>query len=352
MLHIVLDANAVGVDPPLAKIEHRVVLDAHRAGQVTLIVPHLALREAVNRWRFEVKKRYDKFLGARQDLVKLVPGHTWRFDPLDRDDATDRLLEDLAAALAAAGVGMPATPEADHEELIQWALARRQPFDEQGSGYRDALHWHIVRELANQGHDVALVSDDRRAFAERREEGAPLAATLAEDVSGDGRVSLYSDLSQAIDDLGLVQPAALEATQAVLDRYKGEFAELLRDRLVLELAHPVHVWVTRELVNPFIASRASLGIAFQALEARVQEARRTDDGRLEASVVLTVRQHVTVSIPEASASRTKGRVSFVDDDGVGVDFEARVEHSCLVVLDPMTDRIVSAEVLEAVRASL
>jgi hypothetical protein len=46
----VLDANAVSVDPPLGKIEHRLLLDAHRAGDIVLVAPELSLREAVNRW--------------------------------------------------------------------------------------------------------------------------------------------------------------------------------------------------------------------------------------------------------------------------------------------------------------
>jgi hypothetical protein len=42
MTHVLLDANAIGVDPPLGKIEHRVLLDAHRSDGIVLVVPHLA----------------------------------------------------------------------------------------------------------------------------------------------------------------------------------------------------------------------------------------------------------------------------------------------------------------------
>jgi hypothetical protein len=85
------------------------------------------------------------------------------------------------------------------------------------------------------------------------------------------------------------------------------------------------------------------------LDVHVHEARRTDKGLLEASLALKVRQFVTVVVPAAVAHRVEGRGKLyaVDEDHDALETQAIVEHRCRVVLDPMTDRIISVEALEA-----
>lgn len=353
MVHVLLDANAVGVDPPLGKIEHRVLLDAHRSETIVLVVPQLALREAVGAWKRELTSELGKLRDARRELLKLAPTHKWNLPRLDRHQAADDLLAQLSAALTTAGVEIPGTPDADHEGLIDRAINRRQPFDKAGSGYRDALLWQIARECADEGNDVLLVSNDPKAFAQDRKQGGPLAEALADEVTGAGSVRLVSDPREAIAQLRLVAPEALAATEAVMERLGGGFGDLLLERLTTDLVHPAHVWVTKDLVNPFIASETSLGVPYEALGAKVEEARTSEDGTLEASVLLRVRQWLTIFVPTAASKQFEGvgMVHPVDENFDGIEIDAVVEHRCRVVLDPMTDRIVSAEVVEAVGAS-
>lgn len=352
MTHVLLDANAIGVDPPLGKIEHRVMLDAHRSGAIVLVIPELALREAVAGWRRILTSHLGKLHNVKQQLSKLAPSHAWHAPRLNLDQSTDDLLAELSKALEVAQVEMPKTPDADHEDLIDRALNRRQPFDESGSGYRDALLWEIARELANEGSHLLLVSNDPKAFAEDRKKRANLASTLSEEITGEGSVSLVSNMREAIEGLGLVAPEALDATKTVIKRIGPSFGKQLLDRITMDLMHPVHSWVTRKLVNPFVASSASLGVPHELLRLDVEEARTVEDGTLEASLFLKVRQWVTIYLPTHATKQFEavGMVFPVDDNFDGLEIDGVVEHRCRVVLDPMTDRILSAEPLEAVAA--
>ncbi|HEV2858464.1 MAG TPA: PIN domain-containing protein [Solirubrobacterales bacterium] len=354
MTHVLLDANAIGVDPPLGKIEHRVLLDAHRSDGIVLVVPHLALREAVGSWQRSLTSQYAKLRDTRQKLAKLAPSYKPSLPVLDHAQAAKDLLTELSQALEAANVRMPGTPSADHEDLIDRAIKRRQPFDKNGSGYRDALLWQIAREVADGGSEVLLVSNDPAAFAQDRKGGMPLASSLADEISGEGSVKLVPEIKAAIAELGLVAPEALAAAEAVIERLGDDFGEQLLDRLETELIHPIHTWITKEIINPFLASEASLGVPAKLLSATVEEARMADNGAIEATIHLKVRQPISVYLPTPASEQFKGigTIQPLDDLIDGVEFDGLVEHRCRVVLDPMTDRLLSAEALEATAASL
>lgn len=351
MLHVVLDANAIGVDPPLGKLEHRVLLDAHRSGTIVLVVPQLALREAVNGWKREIKAQSAKLIALQRKIAQLHPAYSLSVPKLDRDSAAERLLANHIAMLETADVRLPPTPNVSHEQLIARALDRRQPFDDKGSGYRDALLWQIVRNLAAEGHDVVLISNDSAAFADERKAGGPLAESLIAELHG-GNGRLFAHVRDAIDDLGLFAHEAVEAARTVIESEQPKFAELLRSLLVEELSHGVHRWSTQELVNPFTATGASLGLAHDAVDVKVLEARRTEHDRLEVSVLLEVRQFVTIFVPDALWEQMShlGLPFASDDDVAGVEIDAKVRHLCRVVLDPVTDRVLEAEAVEVVAA--
>ena len=54
-----------------------------------------------------------------------------------------------------------AYPNVTHEELVEWAIQRRKPFDQNGSGYRDSLIWKSAVALATtvDGQVVLLACD-------------------------------------------------------------------------------------------------------------------------------------------------------------------------------------------------
>src|SRR5690349_14454534 len=116
MIHVLLDANAIGVDPPLGKIEHRVMLDAHRAGGIVLVIPRLALQEAVGSWKRDITSQIDKLRNTRRRLLKLAPSYDLSIPNLDRHRAADHLLAELSRALETANVRMPDIPPVSHAD--------------------------------------------------------------------------------------------------------------------------------------------------------------------------------------------------------------------------------------------
>ncbi|MFB7844086.1 PIN domain-containing protein [Microbacterium sp. NPDC056052] len=83
-------------------------------------------------------------------------------------------------------------PSISHQELVNRATTRTPPFDHKGGGYRDALVWHSVLELAKAGKEVVLVSADR-AFTDG---GQSLAQSLHEETTSlAGSVELVRELA-------------------------------------------------------------------------------------------------------------------------------------------------------------
>ncbi|WP_396289872.1 PIN domain-containing protein [Curtobacterium sp. KT1] len=76
---------------------------------------------------------------------------------------------DAHRVLTDAGFTIRPAPVVAHEELAWRAANRQRPFDDNGNGYRDTLHWYTVLELLreNPGEHVVLLSKDRKAYWER-----------------------------------------------------------------------------------------------------------------------------------------------------------------------------------------
>ncbi|MCS3442451.1 PIN domain-containing protein [Microbacterium phyllosphaerae] len=89
------------------------------------------------------------------------------------------------------GISVLPWPTVDHSSLVARATSRRPPFDDKGGGYRDSLVWESALQLARDGRDVVLVSNDK-AFSD----GDTLAQALAEElVDLPGTVELVRELA-------------------------------------------------------------------------------------------------------------------------------------------------------------
>ncbi len=92
-----------------------------------------ALRDA--KWKLASAGIDTAALPAEEDVAIRVPS---------RAEVAQAMREDLTAA----GVRVLSVPNADHDELVSWSLEQHPPFDATDKGYRDALIWHTVREIA------------------------------------------------------------------------------------------------------------------------------------------------------------------------------------------------------------
>ena len=91
-------------------------------------------------------------------------------------------------------------PDTLHETLVKRATSRKRPFDDNGSGYRDALIWESVLELAKQVKGpIVLVTKDK----DFREGSSNLHGDLIKDLERLGlpedKVILATDLAGLVD---------------------------------------------------------------------------------------------------------------------------------------------------------
>ena len=113
---------------------------------------------------------------------------------------------------------------------------KAQPFDANGSGYRDSLIWEHVL-IAAAEDDVVLTSNNSRDFATSKETPEELATELVEDLERaklPGRVTLVTRLRDAVR--RHVQPSAgaLTRMKAVAEQqaFTSLFYEAVNDNLM------------------------------------------------------------------------------------------------------------------------
>ena len=166
-----VDANAIVANPLLRGRQWDSIGDAAATGAVTLLVPELAITEAVARYR--------RTEGVRQRALRKEVRH-WPRPARDHllnaieaaatfSEDYERLLRERLDELHAEEAGYP---DVDHAEIAERAVGRVAPFDEEGNGYRDTLHWFTFLQALQEreAHDpfAFLLSSDKGAFGPRR----------------------------------------------------------------------------------------------------------------------------------------------------------------------------------------
>jgi hypothetical protein len=224
---LVLDANILIQSPRLDSASWRALRRAGEHGEVELYVPEICVVEAIAWWE-------RAWIDKSAELEKVVSGLRRlgaRIDPRQSPEAlTPESQEDyLRSRLEQAGTVLP-WPDVAHEQLVRRAVNRRRPFNEQGSGYRDALIWEQVCQLATIG-PVIFVTANSRDFGVAPDLHAELLADLAKRKIPEDQVALRSALDRLISEViggteGLSQ-ALLPAlrTSAVLTALAEDMSE-------------------------------------------------------------------------------------------------------------------------------
>ncbi|WP_276822162.1 PIN domain-containing protein [Mycolicibacterium mageritense] len=131
----------------------------------------------------------------------------------------------MRTTLQAAGVHVGAIPPTDHQTLIDWSVDSHPPFDATDKGYRDALIWRTVREVAQSraaGSVIIFVTDDGD-YRHGDSLHPKLVADLAEVT--DNAIAIARTLRAAIEQLN----AHAEDHEWI--EGPPELDELLRDRI-------------------------------------------------------------------------------------------------------------------------
>jgi predicted nucleic acid-binding protein len=209
---LVLDANVLVKDWLLESPAATHIRSQSAYGPLGLLVPELAIREVVRVYRRQLKTAQRELHSAPKKRRQLQAGAP---DPVlervstsvDVDAAAAEYDSRLRQVLDRARARVLPLRSVSHERLVEEVLQGRKPFDQEGrKGYRDALIWHSVLEVAGTFRRVILVSANHTDFAESSKDPERLAHELVEDVAALHRggepainVSLRKDLASVIE---------------------------------------------------------------------------------------------------------------------------------------------------------
>ena len=111
--------------------------------------------------------------------------------PTELDAQTARYAQFLTDVFREHSVELLPYPSISHQALVSRAIARRKPFAESGSGYRDSLIWATIVELTDvEEGRVILVTNNSKDFGVAPD----LHPDLSCDLSGNKTVELYNSL--------------------------------------------------------------------------------------------------------------------------------------------------------------
>jgi PIN domain len=193
---VVLDANVL-LQHKRPSIALRVLGREVRRGRMELVVPELVVKEVANKQREAVAEAEARARGAIKELQDLKALDASPNFDVDAEQAGADAEHNVRAMLVELGAEIPEIPSPSHRDLVSRSLEKRKPFSDKGDkGYRDALIWENVREIAGPDAPVTLVSADRKAF---HGPGDQLPGDLAGDLPDDANVEVVSELRLVID---------------------------------------------------------------------------------------------------------------------------------------------------------
>jgi len=202
-VNLVLDSNVFVADFRMSGSGfHTLLNELVRTGH-KLYVPQVVVDEAVNKYREWLKKCKDNIDKEIRDLNKRAGISNLCRSISDRriDELVGNFEDVLTERLLSVDAQICPYPDVTHEELVERALRRRKPFSENGRGYRDALIWETVRDIArNTTEPVVFVTDNVADFCTSDDAlHSDLCADLTDyDISPE-RVSVIRKLDAFVD---------------------------------------------------------------------------------------------------------------------------------------------------------
>lgn len=216
---VVVDTTVTFDDLLLRRLNWMQLLALSAKGHILLVVPDVVFRESVRHW----KRQADQSLRtARSEFDKLKT--SLGLDAGDGPPADLAIVEAheqyLRDRLTSVGAQLPALPHAaTPEKLLERDLAGRRPFAASGKGFRDALNWETILELAAAPTTAQIfwVSRNSTDFGD----GNGLHPDLADELSDPAQVVLIptlADLFRRPEFSTLIQDlaASLEELEAYL----------------------------------------------------------------------------------------------------------------------------------------
>lgn len=190
----------------------RILLEYAGKAGFSITVPEVVVMELVNQVREKIATVAEENNERLDDLVRMT-GVTVssKITKTEMEKELIRYDESLRKKLQVAGVTIASIPNVSHQTILKRDLERRKPF-KKGKGYRDALIWETILNVARE-------TDDRVKFITKN----------SGDFANDEKNLLHDDLSQDLIALGL------DSSKVTLS---PSLVEFLKNTLIPELPSP------------------------------------------------------------------------------------------------------------------
>ncbi len=209
-MKVVLDTTVLGHGFNSRSADVRLLKSFLERTPAELCVPAIVVEEAVNLVRKSIEEANVKLAAARR-----LTGNDKAYSKLEVRTALATYSKSLDALLKNLNARVLPYPRVGHEELLRRALVPNKPFVSSGRGYRDALIWFSVLELAQScNQEIAFISKNTNDFCQGKDElHSDLLADLTSKGIGTSRVRFFASLGDfvqqcAIDTLPVSSPSA------------------------------------------------------------------------------------------------------------------------------------------------
>lgn len=346
-MRIVLDTNVFVRDFMLNSSEFRTLFSELPRLGYSLHIPDLVFDELVNKFEEEIEKvaSRTKRIGVTAWLIPDFGNEL--VSPEQAVSAYRNYLERKFREIRAEFVDYPSVT---HRELVERALKRKRPF--RGSdtgGYRDALLWEIVLQLA-MDDDVYFVSNNTKDFSDESKQG--LHPHLLNDIADRQlHVVLFTSLGNFIE--RDVYPG-LEALNEIRQQLEEDTYEHLSLFALVEEQLPEYIGADEldplELGLPSQLETPTLNYVENLHDLSDIEVRRLHSGELLISFAADATCEFNVFIYKSDYYGMENTDIFVWDDDwnrwyVAASIAKRVVLNLQLTFKPDTKTITSVNIL-------
>ncbi|NQW90326.1 DUF4935 domain-containing protein [Curtobacterium sp. VKM Ac-2861] len=247
---LVPDANAIVPNPQLQGGTWRAITTAIRDGALTVVVPRIVAAEVTGKVR---QNRRDQ--RPRVDVHR-APDEVKQAVRAAADEVERWASQyDATIYLEAEGVTIRDTPVVPHDEVAQRAIDRGKPFNEDGGGYRDALHWYTVLDLAREfpHEEIVFISKD---LAYRNNKGADLHPELRDEIDAiltTGTIRICKTLND------FVPPQKYSSSEDRVVPEAEHLGDVVRALFPNGELHAPELWIALDLDEPVDADVSDPG---------------------------------------------------------------------------------------------
>jgi hypothetical protein len=216
---VVIDTTELFKDPWLRGPSWLLLREFRWQEAASLVVPSIVIEEALNHFGERLGKALEGVQRSMAELQKLLPSRSDLCPPAcDREQAVADYKEVLTSRLWELGAQQPAYDGIALGAVVSRALQRRKPFDAKGAGFRDALLWETVLQVAQgAAGPVTLITGNTNDFGPHGGLAEDLVADLVARGLPPDRVRVSGSLAAFIDEEVKPRLEKLEALRQAIE---------------------------------------------------------------------------------------------------------------------------------------